>query len=130
MEKLYDNIGYNIVDLFSMVNSRNITDMRFANNQKILNHCLKYLNQSSSVFAKNVELLDFSNNWIDQDTWPLLDELFGKIKNVSDLNLSSLEPGDFMYFEPKKIPQMYKTYTWGDCTFACLTNCMFGVCMR
>ena len=78
--------------------------MRFANNKKILNHCLEYIQKSSTVFAKNVELLDFSNNWIDQDTWPAFDELMAKIQNVSDLNLSALEPGDFMYFEPKKIP--------------------------
>jgi len=104
--------------------------MQWSHNKKILNHCFEFIVKSNGTFVKNVELLDFSNNWVDEDTWQLFDNMVKQVKNVADLNLSKLEPGDFLYFENKKVPEAYQDYTWGDTAYGCLTNCMMLACCQ
>jgi hypothetical protein len=99
--------------------------MKFTKSYKIINHCLKFLTESK--FAQNVELVDFSNNWVDEETWPLFEQLTQKLTNCSDLNLSSLEPGDYIYNPPVTIKQEYEPYDFNDACFICLANCKLSL---
>ena len=79
---------------------------------------------------KNVELLDFSNKWVDDETWPHFSKMFKTIKKITSLNLSNLEPGDTMFFEPKRIMATYQPWTYPDALYACFGLGKCAPCMQ